>query len=134
MTLRLPRGWPSLGDVYCNDAFSAAHRAHASTEALARLLPSCAGRLMAAELDGARNLPWAPPNVRLLRWWEGQKVSTKLALLGNLVTKVDHLVIGGGMANTFLAAQGYPVGTSLAEHDMKATAKDILARAAAGRL
>ena len=121
----------ALGDVYCNDAFSAAHRAHASTEALARLLPSCAGRLMAAELDALETALGAPkhPVVAVVG---GAKVSTKLALLGNLVTKVDHLVIGGGMANTFLVAQGYPVGTSLAEHDMKATAKDILARAAAG--
>jgi len=119
-----------LGDNYCNDAFSAAHRAHASTEALARVLPSCAGRLMAAELDALETALGAPkhPVVAVVG---GAKVSTKLALLSNLVTKVDHLVIGGGMANTFLAAQGHSVGTSLAEHDMTDTASDILARATA---
>jgi len=119
-----------LGDIYCNDAFSAAHRAHASTEALARVLPSCAGRLMAAELDALETALGAPkhPVVAVVG---GAKVSTKLALLSNLVTKVDHLVIGGGMANTFLAAQGHSVGTSLAEHDMTDTASDILARAKA---
>jgi len=119
-----------LGDIYCNDAFSAAHRAHASTEALARVLPSCAGRLMAAELDALETALDAPkhPVVAVVG---GAKVSTKLALLSNLVTKVDHLVIGGGMANTFLAAQGHSVGTSLAEHDMTDTASDILARATA---
>ena len=119
-----------LGDIYCNDAFSAAHRAHASTEALARVLPSCAGRLMAAELDALETALGAPkhPVVAVVG---GAKVSTKLALLSNLVTKVDHLVIGGGMANTFLAAQGHSVGTSLAEHDMTDTASDILARATA---
>ena len=119
-----------LGDIYCNDAFSAAHRAHASTEALAHVLPSCAGRLMAAELDALETALGAPkhPVVAVVG---GAKVSTKLALLSNLVTKVDHLVIGGGMANTFLAAQGHSVGTSLAEHDMTDTASDILARATA---
>ena len=119
-----------LGDIYCNDAFSAAHRSHASTEALARVLPSCAGRLMAAELDALETALGAPkhPVVAVVG---GAKVSTKLALLSNLVTKVDHLVIGGGMANTFLAAQGHSVGTSLAEHDMTDTASDILARATA---
>ena len=119
-----------LGDIYCNDAFSAAHRAHASTEALARVLPSCAGRLMAAELDALETALGAPkhPVVAVVG---GAKVSTKLALLSNLVTKVDHLVIGGGMANTFLAAQGHSVGTSLAERDMTDTASDILARATA---
>ena len=119
-----------LGDIYCNDAFSAAHRAHASTEALARVLPSCAGRLMAAELDALETALGAPkhPVVAVVG---GAKVSTKLALLSNLVTKVDHLVIGGGMANTLLAAQGHSVGTSLAEHDMTDTASDILARATA---
>ena len=119
-----------LGDIYCNDAFSAAHRAHASTEALARVLPSCAGRLMAAELDALETALGAPkhPVVAVVG---GAKVSTKLALLSNLVTKVDRLVIGGGMANTFLAAQGHSVGTSLAEHDTTDTASDILARAKA---
>ncbi len=118
----------SLGDIYCNDAFSAAHRAHSSTEAIAHLLPACAGRLMEAELkalEAALGNP-ARPVVAVVG---GAKVSTKLDLLGNLVRKVDHLVIGGGMANTFLAAQGIDVGKSLAEHDMTDTARDILARA-----
>ncbi|MFC6687926.1 phosphoglycerate kinase [Jhaorihella thermophila] len=117
-----------LGDVYVNDAFSAAHRAHASTEGVARLLPSCAGRLMQAELsalEGALGNPERP----VIAVVGGAKVSTKLDLLGNLVEKVDHLVIGGGMANTFLAAQGLDVGKSLCEHDMAATAVDIMAKA-----
>ncbi|MEH6833839.1 MULTISPECIES: phosphoglycerate kinase [Falsihalocynthiibacter] len=117
-----------LGDIYCNDAFSAAHRAHASTEAIARLLPSCAGRLMQAELsalEGALSTPKRP----VMAVVGGAKVSTKLELLGNLVAKVDHLVIGGGMANTFLAAQGINVGKSLAEHEMTGTALEILAKA-----
>jgi len=120
----------SLGDIYCNDAFSAAHRAHASTEGVARRLPSCAGRLMQAELsalEAALGNP-ARPVVAVVG---GAKVSTKLDLLGNLVAKVDHLVIGGGMANTFLAAQGIAVGKSLAEHEMADTARDILEKAKA---
>lgn len=120
----------SLGDIYCNDAFSAAHRAHASTEGVARLLPSCAGRLMAEELsalDKALGSPARPVAAVV----GGAKVSTKLDLLGNLVAKVDHLVIGGGMANTFLAAQGIPVGKSLAEHEMADTARAILEKAKA---
>ena len=118
----------SLGDVYCNDAFSAAHRAHASTEGIARLLPSCAGRLMAAELTALENALGKPqrPVVAVVG---GAKVSTKLELLGNLVGKVDHLVIGGGMANTFLAAQGVDVGKSLAEHEMTDIAMEILGKA-----
>ncbi|WP_194095808.1 phosphoglycerate kinase [Marivivens aquimaris] len=118
----------SLGDVYVNDAFSAAHRAHASTEGVAKLLPSCAGRLMQEELealDKALGNP-ARPVVAIVG---GAKVSTKLDLLGNLVGKVDHLVIGGGMANTFLAAQGINVGKSLCEHDLADTARDILKKA-----
>jgi phosphoglycerate kinase len=117
-----------LGDVYCNDAFSAAHRAHASTEGVARLLPSCAGRLMQAELEALEAALGKPvrPVVAVVG---GAKVSTKLELLGNLVAKVDHLVIGGGMANTFLAAQGIDVGKSLAEHDMTDTALSILKKA-----
>ncbi len=118
----------SLGDIYCNDAFSAAHRAHASTEGVARLLPSCAGRLMQEELealDKALGNP-ARPVVAVVG---GAKVSTKLDLLGNLVGKVDHLVIGGGMANTFLAAQEIDVGKSLCEHDLADTARSILAKA-----
>jgi len=118
----------TLGDVYVNDAFSAAHRAHASTEALARKLPACAGRLMAEEL-GALEKALGDPERPLMAVVGGAKVSTKLDLLGNLVRKVNHLVIGGGMANTFLAAQGIDVGKSLAEHDMTGTARDILDRA-----
>ncbi|MEO8243023.1 MAG: phosphoglycerate kinase [bacterium] len=120
----------ALGDIYINDAFSAAHRAHASTEALARLLPAAAGRLMEAELralEAALGLPERP----VVAVVGGAKVSTKLDLLGNLVTKVDHLVIGGGMANTFLVAQGIEVGKSLAERDMAPTAMEIIAKAKA---
>ncbi|MCM2561055.1 phosphoglycerate kinase [Lutimaribacter sp. EGI FJ00015] len=119
-----------LGDVYCNDAFSAAHRAHASTEGLARLLPSCAGRLMQAELEALEAALGAPARP-LVAVVGGAKVSTKLDLLGNLVEKVDQLVIGGGMANTFLAAQGIGVGKSLCEHDMADTAAQIIAKAQA---
>ncbi len=120
----------SLGDIYVNDAFSAAHRAHASTEAIARLLPSCAGRLMAEEL-GALEKALGTPERPVVAVVGGAKVSTKLDLLGNLVGKVDHLVIGGGMANTFLAAQGINVGKSLCEHDLADTAREILAKAEA---
>jgi phosphoglycerate kinase len=118
----------SLGDIYVNDAFSAAHRAHASTEAIARLLPACAGRLMAAEL-GALEVALGTPKRPVVALVGGAKVSTKLDLLGNLVSKVDHLVIGGGMANTFLAAQGINVGKSLCEHDLADTARAILVKA-----
>jgi len=118
----------SLGDVYCNDAFSVAHRAHASTEAITRLLPACAGRLMQAELS-ALEAALGNPEHPVCAVVGGAKVSTKLDLLGNLVSKVDHLIIGGGMANTFLAAQGMDVGKSLAEHEMKDTALEILAKA-----
>ncbi|KAA2317396.1 phosphoglycerate kinase [Pseudooceanicola sediminis] len=118
----------SLGDVYCNDAFSAAHRAHASTEALARELPACAGRLMQAELE-ALETALGDPVRPVIAVVGGAKVSSKLELLGNLVCKVDRLVIGGGMANTFLAAQGIDVGKSLAEHDMTETAKQIQMKA-----
>lgn len=120
----------SLGDIYVNDAFSAAHRAHASTEAIARLLPACAGRLMEEEL-GALEQALGNPRRPVVAVVGGAKVSTKLDLLGNLVGKVDHLVIGGGMANTFLAAQGINVGKSLCEHDLADTARDILAKAKA---
>jgi len=119
----------ALGDIFVNDAFSAAHRAHASTEGLAHLLPACAGRLMASELK-ALNAALGNPRRPVVAVVGGAKVSTKLDLLGNLVEKVDHLVIGGGMANTFLAAQGKPVGTSLCEHDLADTAREILAKAA----
>lgn len=124
----LAAGMAALGDIYCNDAFSAAHRAHASTTGVARLLPSCAGRLMQAELT-ALEAALGQPQRPLVAVVGGAKVSTKLELLGNLVEKVDHLVIGGGMANTFLAAQGIDVGKSLCEHEMTATAADILAKA-----
>lgn len=118
----------ALGDIYVNDAFSAAHRAHASTEAIARLLPSCAGRLMEAELK-ALEAALGTPERPVVAVVGGAKVSTKLDLLSNLVGRVDHLVIGGGMANTFLAAQGVPVGKSLCEHDLADTARTILTRA-----
>ncbi|MCA0927373.1 phosphoglycerate kinase [Ruegeria profundi] len=124
----LAAGMAKLGEVYCNDAFSAAHRAHSSTEAIARLLPSCAGRLMQAELEaleGALGDPKRPVTAVV----GGAKVSTKLELLGNLINKVDFLVIGGGMANTFLVAKGLNVGKSLAETAMKDTAAEILAKA-----
>ena len=120
----------ALGDVYCNDAFSAAHRAHASTEGLARLLPACAGRLMQAELEALEKALGSPqrPVVAVVG---GAKVSTKLELLGNLVGRVDTLVIGGGMANTFLAAKGIDVGKSLCEHDLADTARAIMGKAEA---
>ncbi|NNU81924.1 phosphoglycerate kinase [Halovulum dunhuangense] len=117
-----------LGDVYCNDAFSAAHRAHASTEALARLLPACAGLLMEAELK-ALETALAQPERPVVAVVGGAKVSTKLDLLGNLIPRVDAIVIGGGMANTFLAAQGIDVGKSLCEHDLASTAREIMGRA-----
>jgi phosphoglycerate kinase len=119
-----------LGDVYCNDAFSAAHRAHASTTGLAHHLPSCAGRLMQAELQALESALGTPkrPVVAVVG---GAKVSTKLDLLGNLVARVDSLIIGGGMANTFLAAMGLEVGKSLCEHDMTATAREIMLKAGA---
>ncbi|WP_413868489.1 phosphoglycerate kinase [Albidovulum sp.] len=118
----------ALGQVYVNDAFSAAHRAHASTEAIAHLMPACAGRLMEAELK-ALNAALGDPERPVVAVVGGAKVSTKLDLLGNLVEKVDHLVIGGGMANTFLVAKGAEVGTSLAERDMAETARAILDKA-----
>ena len=118
----------ALGQVYVNDAFSAAHRAHASTEGLARLLPAGAGRLMEAELK-ALNAALGKPVRPVVAVVGGAKVSTKLDLLSNLIEKVDHLVIGGGMANTFLVAQGIEVGKSLAERDMADTAREIMAKA-----
>ncbi|MBT8425874.1 MAG: phosphoglycerate kinase [Silicimonas sp.] len=118
----------ALGEVYVNDAFSAAHRAHASTEALAHLLPAAAGRLMEAELK-ALNAALGDPHRPVVAMVGGAKVSTKLELLGNLVRKVNTLVIGGGMANTFLAAKGIDVGKSLAEHDMTDTAREIMEKA-----
>ncbi len=121
-----------LADLYVNDAFSAAHRAHASTEGVAHLLPAYAGRLMQAELealDAALGNP-ARPAAAIVG---GAKVSTKLELLGNLLSRVDVLVIGGAMANTFLAAQGVAVGKSLQEAELHDTARSILAQAKAGR-
>jgi phosphoglycerate kinase len=127
---QMARFLAGLGDIFCNDAFSAAHRAHASTEGVAHLLPSCAGRLMAAELKALEAALGSPvrPVVAVVG---GAKVSTKLDLLANLVTKVDHLVIGGGMANTFLVARGIEVGKSLAERDMAGTAREIMDKAVA---
>ena len=120
----------ALGDVYVNDAFSAAHRAHASTEGLAHVLPAFAGRAMAAEL-GALDRALGAPVHPVAAVVGGAKVSSKLDVLTHLVTKVDHLIIGGAMANTFLAAKGIAVGKSLCEHDLAAVALDVLARAAA---
>jgi phosphoglycerate kinase len=126
----MARDLADLADIFVNDAFSAAHRAHASTEGVARLLPSYAGRLMQAELEALQAALGSPVRP-VMAVVGGSKVSTKLDLLGNLVTKVDVLVIGGAMANTFLAAQGVSVGRSLQEADMHATALDIVARAKA---
>jgi phosphoglycerate kinase len=119
-----------LGDLWVNDAFSAAHRAHASTEGLGHVLPAYAGRSMQAELDALGQALEAPARP-LAAIVGGAKISTKLDLLGNLIAKVDALIIGGAMANTFLAAQGKTVGKSLAEHDLAGTARDILAKAKA---
>ena len=117
------------GDLYVNDAFSAAHRAHASTEGLAHLLPAFAGRTMQAELE-ALEKGLGNPVKPVIAIVGGAKVSTKIDLLMNLVKKVDALVIGGGMANTFLAARGTDVGKSLCEHDLAGTAKQIMIEAA----
>ncbi len=120
----------AIGDLYVNDAFSAAHRAHASTEGIARLLPAYPGLAMRRELemlDAALGKPVKP----VLGIVGGAKVSTKLDLLNNLVRKLDRLAIGGGMANTFLAAQGHDVGGSLCEHDLGDTAREIMASAKA---
>ena len=121
-------GLAALADLYVNDAFSAAHRAHASTEGIAHRLPSYAGRLMQAELE-ALEAALLSPDRPLAAIVGGSKVSTKLELLGNLSKRVDVLVIGGAMANTFLAAQGVAMGRSLQEAEMHATARDILAEA-----
>jgi phosphoglycerate kinase len=114
-----------LGDFYVNDAFSAAHRAHASTEGLAHILPAFAGRAMEAELK-ALEKALGQPEKPVAAVVGGAKVSSKLDVLRHLVAKVDHLIIGGGMANTFLAARGVNVGKSLCEHDLTATAEAIL--------
>ena len=118
----------SLGDIFVNDAFSAAHRAHCSTEGIAHFMPAVAGRAMEAELS-ALQLALEKPRRPLIAIVGGAKVSTKLELLGNLSSLADTIVIGGGMANTFLAAQGHPVGKSLCEHDLAGTARAILATA-----
>ena len=115
----------ALGDLYVNDAFSAAHRAHASTEGLAHLLPAYAGRAMEAELK-ALERALGDPERPVAAVVGGAKVSTKLEVLRHLVAKVDHLIIGGGMANTFLAARGVEVGKSLCEHDLARPAEEIL--------
>jgi phosphoglycerate kinase len=120
-----------LGDIFVDDAFSVAHRAHASVEAIAHLLPAYAGRAMAEELE-ALNMALHAPARPVSAIVGGAKISTKLDLLGNLMTHVDTLIIGGAMANTFLLALGKPVGESLVEPDLVATARDILAKAKAG--
>jgi phosphoglycerate kinase len=122
------RSLAALGDLYVNDAFSAAHRAHASIAALARLLPSAAGRSMQAELE-ALTAALERPQHPVIALVGGAKVSTKLDLLKFIISKVDTLAIGGAMANTFLAAQGRPVGRSLCEPDLADTAREILALA-----
>ncbi len=118
----------ALGDFFVNDAFSCSHRAHASTEAITRELPSFAGRNMEAELT-ALTKALGNPARPVMAIVGGAKISTKLDLLFNLIEKVDHLVIGGGMANTFLNAKGVNVGASLCEHDLAGTASDILKKA-----
>jgi phosphoglycerate kinase len=118
------------GDLFVNDAFSAAHRAHATTTGIAAKLPAIAGRTMQAELEALESALTNPARP-VMAIVGGAKVSTKLELLGNLVAKVDYLVIGGGMANTFLAAQGKAVGKSLCEHDLADTAREIIEKAKA---
>jgi phosphoglycerate kinase len=124
----LAKGIAALGDYYVNDAFSAAHRAHSSTDGVAHLLPSFAGRAMEAELK-ALERALGNPERPVAAVVGGAKVSSKLAVLGHLVGKVDHLIIGGGMANTFLAARGVDVGKSLCEHDLTGEANAIFERA-----
>lgn len=119
----------ALGDIWVNDAFSAAHRAHASTEGLGHVLPAYAGRAMEAEI-AALNAALESPNHPVAAIVGGAKISTKLELLNNLLAQVDALIIGGAMANTFLAANGVKVGKSLAEHGLAATARDIMTNAA----
>ena len=127
---RLVEAMAALGDIYVNDAFSAAHRAHASTEGIAHLLPAYAGPLMMEEINALKAALENPkrPTAAIVG---GAKVSTKIPVLTNLLAKVDKLIIGGGMANTFLQAQGVGVGKSLAEPDFHKTALDILAEAKA---
>lgn len=126
--LNFSKSLSELGDIFCNDAFSASHRAHASTVGVANFMPNCIGLLMQQELTALKSVLSRPkrPVVAVVG---GAKVSTKIDLLSNLIQKVDHLVIGGGMANTFLHAQGNPVGASLCEKDLKGTALKVLKRA-----
>src|SRR5438309_4155389 len=124
----LARAIAALGDFYVDDSFSTAHRAHASTEGITHFLPSFAGRAMEAELK-ALERALGNPERPVAAVVGGAKVSTKLAVLGHLVGKVDHLIIGGGMANTFLAARGVKVGKSLAEHELAGEAESIFGRA-----
>jgi phosphoglycerate kinase len=124
----LAKAMAALGDYYVDDAFSASHRAHASTEGITQYLPSFAGRAMEAELT-ALERALGNPERPVAAVVGGAKVSTKLAVLGHLVGKVDHLIIGGGMANTFLAARGISVGQSLCEHDLTSEANAIMERA-----
>jgi phosphoglycerate kinase len=126
----LAKAMAALGDYYVNDAFSAAHRAHASTEGIAHFLPSFAGRAMQAELE-ALEKALGNPDRPVVAVVGGAKVSTKLAILGHLLEKVDHLIIGGGMANTFLAARGVNVGKSLCEHQLTGEANSIFGQAEA---
>jgi phosphoglycerate kinase len=126
----LAKAMAALGDYYVNDAFSSAHRAHASTQGIAHRLPSFAGRAMEAELQ-ALEKAMENPERPVAAVVGGAKVSTKLAVLGHLVGKVDHLIIGGGMANTFLAARGVAVGKSLAEHELTGEANAIFGQAEA---
>lgn len=120
----------ALGDIYVNDAFASAHRAHASTEAIARKLPNAAGRLMQAELE-ALTKALEHPERPVAAVVGGAKISTKLELLGNLVQRVDKLILGGGMANTFMFAQGIDIGNSLCEKDMADAAREIMEKAKA---
>jgi phosphoglycerate kinase len=124
----LSKAIAALGDFYVNDAFSAAHRAHSSTEGVAHILPSFAGRAMEAELKALQRA-LGEPERPVAAVVGGAKVSSKLAVLGHLVGKVDHLIIGGGMANTFLAARGVNVGKSLCEHELTGEAEAIFGRA-----
>jgi len=124
----LARGMAALGDIYVDDSFSTAHRAHASTEGITHFLPSFAGRAMEAELQ-ALERALGDPERPVAAVVGGAKVSTKLAVLGHLVGKVDHLIIGGGMANTFLASRGVNVGKSLCEHELTGEAESIFGQA-----
>jgi phosphoglycerate kinase len=130
--IELARRMASLGDIYVNDAFSAAHRAHASTEAIARLLPCAAGRAMQAELEALQK-GLGHPKRPVIALVGGSKVSTKIELLENLITRVEALVIGGAMANTFIHAMGMGVGKSLCEKDLADLANTIMSKADAAR-